>query len=264
MKTLLITTAVSAILLSCNVKSENGFPLNILPKEGTGIVKNREYKMNFDEIKVGQSISAEIVKSNEEKVVVTAPSDILDEILVENIGGKLHIHFKPNRNISARNVGVKIFAKDFSAVEANSSADIKILDKFTQDKTAVRVSSSASISGDLEANDLSIDVSSSGDFSGKIWAVNLISEATSSGDITISGKTKHADLKASSSGTLDASKVIAENADTKASSSGTVRISVSNNLNSAASSSGDIEIIKKGNLNILSKDENSGGSVSIN
>lgn len=264
MKRLLLTAAAASFLMACNVKSDNGFITGFSTKEGTGMMKTKQLEMNFDEIKVSQSISAEIVKADEEKVVVTAPEDIMEDILVDNEGGKLHIHFKPNLNISAKNVAVKIFAKDFSKVEANSSADIKIKDKFTQERTAVKVSSSGSISGNLEANDLSVEVSSSGDFSGQIWAVNFESEASSSGDITVSGKTKNADLRSSSSGTLDASKVVAQKATVSASSSGSVNVSVSDEVNASASSSGDISITKKGNLNVVGKKESSGGSVSIN
>ena len=264
MKTLSISILSAFLLLSsCNVKSDGGFPFNMTPKEGTGIIKSKTFNMSFDEIKVAQSIDAEVVKSDEEKIVVTAPSDILDDILVENNNGELYIHFKPNLNISARNVAVKIFAKDFSSIKASSSASITIKDTFTQDRTAIAASSSGSISGNLEANDLSIDVSSSGTYSGKIWAVNLESQVSSSGDIIISGKTKNATMKSSSSGTLNAKNVVAENAELSASSSGDISLSVSNQLNASASSSGDINIFRKGNLNVISQKESSGGSVSI-
>ncbi|UOE40585.1 DUF2807 domain-containing protein [Chryseobacterium suipulveris] len=256
--------AVSALsLLACNIKSESGFPLNIVPKEGSGTIVQKEFEMDFDQIKVVQSISAEVVKADQEKVVISAPSDLMDDILVENNGGELYIHFKPGVNISTRNVSAKIFAKDFNALKASSSATIIVKDKFTQDRTDISVSSSGTVKGDLEANDLSIDVSSSGDFSGKIWAVNLNSEVTSSGDVNISGKAKNANLRASSSGTLNAKNVIAENADIQASSSGDVNLSVSNSLKASASSSGDIVVIKKGALNILNKSESSGGSVTV-
>lgn len=264
MKTPLISACLSLLLVSsCNIKTDSGFPFNISPKEGTGIIKNKTYNFTFDEIKVAQSIDAEIVKSDEEKVIVTAPSDILEDILVENSGGKLYIHFKPNLNISARNVAVKIFAKDFSAVKASSSASVKITDTFTQDLMEIKVSSSADISGNLEANEMSIDVSSSGSFRGKIWAVNLDSQVSSSGDIIISGKTKNATMKSSSSGTLNAKNVVAENAEVSASSSGTINLAVINQLNAKASSSGDINIYRKGNLNVSNQKESSGGRISI-
>lgn len=264
MKTFSISILSAFLLLSsCNVKSDGGFPFNMTPKEGTGIIKSKTYNLSFDEIKVAQSINAEVVKSNEEKVVVTAPADILEDILVENNNGELYIHFKPNLNISARNVAVKIFAKDFSSIKASSSATIKIKDTFTQDATTIAASSSGSVQGNIEANDLTIDVSSSGTYSGKIWAVNLDSQVSSSGNIMISGKTKNAAMKSSSSGTLDANNVVAENAEVSASSSGNISLSVSNQLNAAASSSGSIAIYRKGNLNVISQKESSGGSVSI-
>ena len=263
MKTLALLAVSAMTIFSCNIKSDGGISFFTTPKEGKGPITDKEFKMNFDEIKVAQSIDAEVVKASEEKVVISAPSDILEDILVENLGGKLYIHFKPGINISSRNVSAKIFAKDFSAIKASSSATIIIKDKFTQDKTEIDVSSSGTIKGDFEANDLSIDVSSSGTYSGKIWAVNLESDVTSSGDINISGKAKNANLSASSSGTLDAKNVIAENADISASSSGDVSLAVSNSLKASASSSGSIDISRKGNLNVLSQKESSGGSISI-
>ena len=264
MKTLLFTALASGILLSCNIKSDDGFSFNFGSKEGTGIIKNKDYKISFDEIRVAQGISAEVVKSDVEKVVITAPKDILDDILVENTNGKLYIHFKTGSNISAKNVGAKIFAKDFSSVKASSSATITFKDTFTQEKTDIEVSSSGTVKGNLEANDLSIDVSSSGTFSGKIWAVNLESNVSSSGDILLSGKTKNANLQSSSSGTINGKELTAENAEIDASSSGSVSLSVSNELRATANSSGDINIYKKGNLNVVNQKENSGGSVSIN
>lgn len=264
MKTLPISIFSSFLLLaSCNVKSDSGFPFSVLPKEGTGIIKNKEYKMSFDEIRVAQSINAEIVKASEEKIVVTAPSDILDDVLVENNGGQLYIHFKPNLNISARNVAVKIFAKDFSAIKASSSAKIIIKDQFTQDKTDIEVSSSASIKGNLEANDLSLKASSSSSYSGKLWAVNFDGKVSSSAYVTISGKAKNANIAASSSGSFNAKEMITENADISASSSGSVDLSVSQQLKAKASSSGAINIVRKGSLNVVSKNESSGGSINI-
>lgn len=263
MKTSLYLSAFCAALLSCNIKSEHVLPASFAPKEGKETITSKEFNVNFDEIKVVQSISAEVIKSDTEKVVISAPQDILEDILVENNNGKLLIRFKPGLQISARNVHAKIFAKDFHTIEAASSARIDIKNQFTQDKTEVEVSSSAQISGNLEANELSIDVSSSGLFSGKVWAVNLEAEVSSSGSIQLSGKTKNAELDASSSGTLNATKLMAENAEVKATSSGSVSISAINQLSATASSSGSIEVLKKGPLNIITQNSNSGGRIAV-
>lgn len=262
MKTLLLP-ACAALLLSCNFKNEPPITINLNSEPSNKPVRTQQHNIEFDEIKVSESINAEIVKSDTEKVVITAPADILDDVLVENNRGELHIHFKPGLNLSTRNVAAKIFARDFTKVEANSSARIIIKDKFTQDRTEVDISSSGTISGELEANDLSIEASSSGSFSGKIWAVNLEADADSSGTIDLSGKTKLVDFSASSSGRIAAEKLIAQNADIETSSSGSVNVGVSDVLKADASSGGNINVSKKGNLQISRQNESSGGNISV-
>ena len=249
--------------LSCNIKTDGNF-MNMVAKEGTGPIIDKTINMNFDEIKVSQSINATIIKSNKEKIVISAPNDVIDEILVENNGGKLYIHFKPNTQIRTHNIKATIYAKDFNRVEATSSAKIEIKDQFTQDKTDVKVSSSATINGFLEANTMSIEVSSSGDFEGRIWANDLTSEVSSSGDIKVKGKVKNATISASSSGDFTAPELIIENATLKASSSGSITTGVSHELRGAASSSGDINVSRKGSLNVVESKESSSGKVRVN
>lgn len=263
--TIFLPLALVLALSSCNISNEKGNNgiFNFSTKEGKGSLKDKTFTGNFDEIKVSQAIQAEVVKSNEEKVVITAPEDILSEILVENNGGKLHIHFKPNLNISANRVSAKIYAKDFSRLSANSAASIQVKDQFTQDKTFVDVSSSGSVSGNLEANQFSIETSSSGGFSGKIWAVNLVVQVSSSGDVDVTGKAKNVSAEASSAGSFNAGDLVAENANLQASSGGSVKIGVSGTASAHASSGGDINIVRKGNLKVAQQNTSSGGSISI-
>lgn len=263
MKTPIISAVFAAILLtSCNIKSD-GAAFFFNQKEGKLPVADREYKMDFDAIKVSQGIDAEVVKSNEERVVISAPADILDDVLVEKNGDGIHIKFRPKLNISSNNVTAKIYAKDFHSITADSSAEIKIRDKFVQEKMTVNVGSSGTVEGNLEANEMSISASSSGDFKGRIWAINLNAQASSSGDMDITGKATNAKMKASSSGSIDAKELVVQVAELHASSSGNVDVSVTDKLSASASSSGSIKVYRKGALNIISKTESSSGTVSV-
>ena len=271
MKTTVITMlAMSFVLTSCvKVKNENGekgkdgwefFSGN----KGNGVITEKTYDGDIDQIKVSTSIDAEVIKSDTEKVVISAPSDIMDNIKVALKGGVLAVYVDSGfgNNISTKNVRVKIYVKDFNQLSADSSADIKVLDTFTQDKVDVYISSSASIDvANLEANDLRIYTNSSGDFSGKIWAVNLGAYASSSGDINIFGKAKNATMDSNSSGDLKATDLIVENAILSASSSGDIVTSVSKSLTANANSSGEITVYKKGNLEQTQIHKNSGGDV---
>lgn len=274
MKTSIISMlAMSAVLTSCVYVSpgkngENGsdgwggFSNN----EGTGPITDKTYSGNIDQIQVSTSINAEVVKSDTEKVVISAPSDIMEYIKVDNNGGKVRVYVNSGfgKSISTKNVKAKIYVKDFTQLSANSSADIKVNDTFTQDRIEVYASSSGSIDvSNLEANDFKIDVSSSGDFSGKIWAVNLNAYASSSGDVNIYGKAKNATLDANSSGDIKATDLMIENANLSASSSGNVTTSVSRSLIANANSSGDVTVYKKGNLEQSKIQKSSGGDVYI-
>ena len=271
MKTTVITMlAMSFVLTSCvKVKNENGekgkdgwefFSGN----KGNGVITEKTYDGDIDQIKVSTSIDAEVIKSDTEKVVISAPSDIMDNIKVALKGGVLAVYVDSGfgNNISTKNVKAKIYVKDFNQLSADSSADIKVLDTFTQDKVDVYISSSASIDvANLEANDLRIYTNSSGDFSGKIWALNLGAYASSSGDINIFGKAKNATMDSNSSGDLKATDLIVENAILSASSSGDIVTSVSKSLTANANSSGEITVYKKGNLEQTQIHKNSGGDV---
>lgn len=252
---LLLGFAVS----SCSENTNVNIP-GLSTFESKGPVTEKEHVMEFDEIEVEQSISAEVVKSEQEKIVVSAPSDMHEKIVLDNESGKLNIHFQPGIKVSSEKVKVIIYARDFSSLEANSSATINVKDKFTQDKTSLKASSSGTISGNLEANDFSVDVSSSGAVQANIWAVDLDVEASSSGVASLTGKAKNVKADVSSSGAVDAKSLHAENADLEASSSGSIVLNVSGKLKYSANSSGTISVMKNGDVQVLEAEAKNNGS----
>lgn len=257
------------LLSSCNDKHERNKEdksnwVDKVTNKDHGPTQEKQYTGDFDEIEVSQAIDAEIIKSETEKVVVYAPANIIDEILIDKIGSKVHIHYKSGiRVMDGHNVKAKIYVKDFSKLIANSAASITIKDKFTQEKTDVEISSAASISGDLEANKFEISADSSSSFDGKIWAVDLDVEASSAASINISGKAKNADMSSSSGSSLSAKNLIADNVKAEASSGANVEISATASIDAEASSGGSVNVYKKGNITNIKKEENSGGSVTI-
>lgn len=263
MKFSFLLISLGIVLSGCDVSSKDYSIIFGKKHHGSGPIEQKEYDMTFDGIKVSQGIDVEVLKSTEEKVVLSAPSDILNQIIIEKSGSDVYIHLASDSNISTERVEVKIFAQEFSKLQASSSAEIHVKDKFLLENLGVSVSSSGRIEGNLEANNFTIQASSSGDFQGTIWAVKLIATVSSSGDIEISGQAKSIDFSASSSGSIDAEELNAENAEIKVSSSATVKVGVLRNLAAKASSSGDIIVFKRGNLNVLSKDESSSGRVQI-
>lgn len=267
-RSLFIFSALVA-LGSCNEKHDrnnregNNWVEKVVNKE-SGPIQHKEFSGDFDEIQVSQAIEAEVIKSETERVEISAPQNIINEILVENDGGKLHIHYKPGiRVMNIHKVTAKIYAKDFKKLLADSAAKIEVKDKFTQEKTDIEASSAGSISGNLEANDMDVNISSSSSFTGKIWALNLDIESSSGSSLDISGKAKKADISASSGSSISAKDVIADDVEADASSGANIQISAVNSVKAGASSGGSVDITKKGALNNVTKEESSGGSVTI-
>ncbi|GAB0155739.1 hypothetical protein CHRYSEOSP005_10010 [Chryseobacterium sp. Alg-005] len=265
--TTLFIFSAAILLVSCNEKHERREKSNwvdTVTNKDHGPTRQREFSGDFDEIEVSQAIEAEIVKSDQEKVVISAPENIIDEILVDNNGGKLHIHYKPGIRVMNNNrVTAKIFTKDFSKLAANSAASIVVKDKFTQEKTDVEISSAGKISGDMEANDFDISVDSSGNFEGKIWAVDLDVDGSSAASISMSGKAKNAEISSSSASSVSAKEVVVDNLRAEASSGASIQISAVSKIDAEASSGGSVNVYKKGNVTTVTKNESSGGSVSI-
>ncbi|MBK1895452.1 head GIN domain-containing protein [Chryseobacterium paridis] len=256
-------------LSACNEKHDrkNGEKhdwVSTVVEKGSGPVREKEFKGDFDEIEVSQAIDAEIIKSETERVVISAPENIINEILVDNSGGKLHIHYKPGiRVMNSSNVTAKIYTKDFTKLEANSAGKITLKDKFTQEKTDIEISSAGSINGNIEANNLDISAGSSSSFDGKIWAVDLGIDASSAASISLSGKSKNADITSSSGSSISAEDVIVENVKAEASSGASVQISATSKIEASASSGGSIDVRKKGNVTVVNKEESSGGSINV-
>lgn len=259
-----------AILSSCNdsrherKNSEKSDWVDKVTNRDHGPMREKEYNGEFDEIEVSQAIDAEVIKSETERVVVSAPENIMDEILIDNNGGKLHIHYKPGiRVMNTHKVTAKIYTKDFSKLIANSAGKITVKDQFTQEKTEIQVSSAGSITGNLEANDMDISADSSSNFSGKIWAIDLDVNASSAASVDISGKAKSVEMTSSSASSISAKDVVAESVKAEASSGASIEISVTSKVNAEASSGGSVNVYKKGNITAISKEESSGGSVNI-
>lgn len=272
-KSILILSSFLMILSSCIKTSSNGkdgedgmgFSWN--GKEGKGPIKEKTITENFSGVEVSNSLKAEIFKSTENKVVISAPDDLLQFIdATLQSDGTIKIAITKNSSwtsgISTKRVAVKVYTKTLNKIKANSSAEVKIQDQFTQEKIEVIVSSSGEIKGDLEANNLILDIGSSGEFEGNVWADVANISVNSSGDAKLKGKIQNATVSVSSSGDLEGENLEIKKGKIDVSSSGSMEAMVSGNVEANASSSGSIKLKKMGNA-AITKTESSSGSVSV-
>ncbi|MBP6576253.1 MAG: DUF2807 domain-containing protein [Chryseobacterium sp.] len=238
---------------------------HLLSDSGKGDVIDKSYSVDFDELQISTSLKAEVYKSNEEKIVVYAPSDLMQYVVVKQEGRKVHVKIQSERklSISTDRIKIKVYARDFDRLVASSSGSILLKDDFKFSDLDVKVSSSGNIKGNISGNNVNIQASSSGDYNGDVIAKSLNLQTSSSGGINIKGKAESVSAQASSSGDIKAENLTSESAVLTTSSSADITIGVRTSLTASASSSGDINVIKRGDLNKVTKNESSSGSVNI-
>jgi len=266
-KLLSLILLASVTNFSCIQKSGSNDVMfsHILSDSGKGEVIEKSYSVEFDELQISTSLSAEVFKSSEEKIVVYAPSDLMKYVIVKQDGRKVQVKIQSEGklNISTDRIKIKVYAKDFDGLVANSSGSIVLKDDFNFSDLDVKVSSSGNIKGNINGNNINIQASSSGDFYGDVNVKNLNMQTSSSGGIKITGKAQSVSAQASSSGDIKAENLTTDSAVLTTSSSADITIGVRNSLTASASSSGDINVIKRGDLNKITKNESSSGSVNI-
>lgn len=266
-KLLSLILLASVTNFSCIQKTSSNDVMfsHLLSDSGKGDVIEKSYSMEFDELQISTSLNAEVYKSSEEKIVVYAPSDLMQYVLVKQEGRKVQVKIQSEGklNISTDRIKIKIYAKDFDKLAANSSGSIVVKDDFKFSDLDLKVSSSGSIKGNFSGNNINIQSSSSGEYFGEVNAKKLSLQTSSSGDIKISGKAESVSAQSSSSGDIKAENLTTDSAVLNTSSSADITIGVRNSVTASASSSGDINIIKRGDLDKVSKNESSSGSVNI-
>lgn len=262
---LAITSSYSCVHTK-NADGSNGDVIsNLISDSGKGEVIEKSYPVDFDELQISTSLNAEVYKANKEEIIVYAPSDLMKYVVVKQDGRKVQVKIESQglRNISTDRIKIKVYAKDFDKLAANSSGSIVLKDNFSFSDLDVKVSSSGNIKGNIDGNNINIQASSSGDFYGEIKAKNLNLQTSSSGGINVKGNVENISAQASSSGDIKAENLTADNAVLTTSSSADITVGVRQSLTASASSSGDINIIKRGDLNKITKNESSSGSVNI-
>lgn len=267
-KLLSLIFATSLIQFSCiksKASSAGGMFPNLISEGGKGEVIEKSYLMNFDELEISTALKAEVFKADEEKIVVYAPSDLMKYVVVKQNGQAVQIKIDNTnfKSISTDRIKIKVYAKYFDHLAANSGASIDLKDNFYFSNLDVHISSSGTIKGHIYGANINMEASSSGEYDGEVLAKNLHLMCSSSASIDIKGKSDSIDVEASSSGDVNAENFTTESAVLATSSSADITIGVSKSVSASASSSGDIKIIKRGNLAEITKNESSSGSVSI-
>ncbi|QCW99700.1 DUF2807 domain-containing protein [Aggregatimonas sangjinii] len=193
----------------------------------------------FEEIKVFDQINVTLVKSDENKAVVSG--DDAQEVSIDNDNGRLKIKMEADNFLDGNDTNVVLYyTNDLSLVDANEGAKITSED-------------------DLESKYLTVRSQEGGKIIIGVNARNLDSKAVTGGEITISGSAENQDVNIRSGGQYNAEKLSSNQTDVTILAGGKAMVNVSDFVDANVTAGGTIEIY--GNPETVKEDKTLGGSI---
>lgn len=253
---ILILMAVSTLsFTSC----ENG----VFGIRGDGPIVEQE--LTFEElqgIRMNISGNVHLTQADDQKIIVKAQQNIIDNFKTEENNGIVEFDF--DRNVKKHD-GINIYMsiKTLTQAKLSGSGDINTTNKFTSDET-LKLDLSGSGNFDIEAEALEIysNISGSGNFTITSTTAYFQGNISGSGKYLMAGKATEADYSISGSGEISAFNLDTEQTTINISGSGDSRVTVSDNLNVNINGSGDVYY--KGNPQINSDISGSGNIKNAN
>lgn len=194
---------------------------------------------SFDTLLVKGNLDVEIRKGGAPRVELAGPENFLANVDTRQSGNELILR---NENCLKKSDALKIvvYTDGLKNLLNEGSADIKLFDAMTADRSRIAINGSGDLEGDLNTKTLEIAIAGSGDIKLKGGASKL--------NVSIQG-----------SGDLEARELDAKDVDITISGSGDAGVKASDSLKAEINGSGDIRY--KGAPKSLSVRANGSGSV---
>lgn len=229
MKQAIVIILASLLLVSCHHISGSG-----------NIITEKRSPGNFTGLSVSTGIEVELKIGDNVEVTVEADDNVVKYVETRVKKGILRIRFEDGLSLSNTHVKVYVTAPAIDDLRASSAGSITVDDVLRSDGLlSFSVSSSGSITADLEAPEVKVS-------------------ASSGSDIRLNGKTRDYTADASSGASVKTGGLLSERTTVSASSGATATVHASVNLDAKSSSGASIHY--RGAANVQ-KTLNSGGSV---
>lgn len=195
---------------------------------------------DFNEVKVFDLIEINLIKSDENKVVITGVD--VEDVEIINKKGKLKIRMKFDRIFDGNQTFVEVYYKNISTIDANEGAKIVANETMTVPFLKLRAQEGGKI-------DVGLDVD------------NLDVRAVTGGIVKTSGKVKIQDITLNTGGIYEGKKLLTEQTKVKVSAGGEASVSASVLADAKVRAGGYIEIY--GDPKTIKKDKLFGGKIKV-
>ncbi|MGM5630716.1 DUF2807 domain-containing protein [Apibacter raozihei] len=180
---------------------------------------------DFSIVKVFDRISADIIASDENKVVITGLKR--EDVDVVNKNGELKVRMKTTKLLAGDDVKVKIYYQgEISSAQASEGAVVKVVDKISSSSVFLNAKEGAMVSAEVETSKLEARVNSGG-------------------IINVSGHADEQDVVITSGGKYNGKDLDSENASVAINAGGNAMITATEKVNAKTRAGGVIDIYGK-------------------
>lgn len=190
---------------------------------------------NFTGVSVSVGINLFLTQGSTESAKIVAKEEVIDEVIVEQNGDQVRVHWKENKNQTAKSKSktakVYITYKTLTSMSASTGSSIVTENNLKTDKMQAKVSTGASINAKIDCSSLELSTSTGANAS-------------------FSGTATNMDLKSSTGSNIDALNLVSAYAKVKVSTGANAKVNVTKGLETITSTGGNIRY--RGNAAVTS------------
>jgi len=226
---------------------------------------------DFSKLKVASGIELTFAQGPAGPIKVEADdNEKMQDLITKVSGNTLEVYIdskaysnrnkKDKKRYNHKVMKVWVSSPYVNEFKASSSSSLTFKNGIDVKEATIDVSSSASVYGNVKAENIYIETSSSSKIESTVTAKKLAVKSSSSSDAILAGEAENVDIRTSSSSDVNAKKLTCKTATIESSSSSGASINVTEALYAKASSSASISY--SGNPAKVESEKSSSGSVS--
>lgn len=193
---------------------------------------------DFKELKVYDLIEVELVKSNENKAIISGSNT--QDVLLINKNGILKIRMNIGKTFDGTNTKVKLYYKSLDIIDANEGARINSKDEIKQFEIDLKAQEGGTINVNVNVN-------------------YVIVKAVTGGVIEVSGTTKKETITILTGGSFKGEKLKSEHVDVSINAAGEASVNASKVVDVKIRAGGDVFIY--GNPETINESKVLGGRI---
>ncbi|MFD2202324.1 head GIN domain-containing protein [Shivajiella indica] len=197
---------------------------------------------SFDAVKVSNSIKAELIRGNENKIEITGSGIELEKVETAVADGTLEIKLARG-NYKSHNVNVVVTYIDIQGIEATTSATVIAKNQIVAEEAYLYATTSSYLEADIDAIVLNV-------------------EAATNAKIHVSGKVNSLGLRAFTSAEIDGMKLVADKVEVLANTAATLYFGAIDSIDGSVATAAKVLYI--GNPRSINVKTGTGGNISKN